>query len=986
MTENPLVQLERLGQAIWLDSIRRGQIVSGELKRLIDDVGLSGETANPTIFEKAIAGSADYDEAIRRLVQRGSAPLEIYETIAIEDVRMAADVFRPVYDRTMGGDGFVSIEVSPKLAYDTQRTIEEAKRFFREVNRPNVMIKIPGTKEGVPAIEQCLYEGLNINITLLFSIRAYEEVAWAYIHALERRASEGKPIDRIASVASFFVSRIDTLADKQIEEMLRSDGDAARNAKLEALGGKVAIANAKLAYQSFKRIFGDSRFLALKAKGARVQRPLWASTSTKNPHYPDTLYVDSLIGSDTINTLPLETIMAYRDHGHPELTIEKDLDSARRTIETLPEVGLSLDAITDQVLVEGVQKFDDSLNQLLQVIASKRQAMAAQTDGHTPIGLGSYATLVEAALDAAEKNKMVDRIWKKDPTVWKREPEHQAEIRNRLGWLTIGRQMKSEVERLVQFGTEIKEAKFKSVVLCGMGGSSLCVEVMRQTFGSARGYPKLEVLDSTDPATILELEKRIDPVQTLFVIASKSGGTVETTDHFRYFYSRVHSTKWDRAGENFVAITDAGSALEKAAQDRHFRRIFLNASDIGGRYSALSYFGLVPAAAMGIDIEKLLDLANKMAQACGPNVPAKDNPGLWLGTVFGTLAQHGRDKITLVTSPGIDSFGMWVEQLIAESTGKEGKGLVPIDREPLGAPSVYGDDRVFVYLRLATARNAAIDRKVDTLEQAGHPVIRLNLEDKNSIGGEFFRWEFAVAVAGALMGIDAFDQPNVQESKDNTKRVLASLEREGALEFRQPTWEDSRVAVYQSQDGDGARDLSGNLAAFLGQAKPGDYLAVMSYLQETPKNIAALEQIRLAVRNALKVATTLGYGPRFLHSTGQLHKGGPNTVLALQITDEDQVDAAIPGEPYTFGTLKQAQAIGDWEALLAHQRRALRVQFKRGADLGSLMRAVERALSPGRSARKTAKRPQPAIRKSLAAKNQTSKKTAKTARRVRRRA
>ena len=370
---NPLLELKQLGQVVWLDSIRRGQIKSGELKNLIETDGLTGETANPSIFEKAIVGSSDYDEAIRQMAD-AKTPLEIYETLAIQDVQMAADVFRPIYDQTLGADGFVSLEISPKLAHDTKGSIAEAERFFKALNRPNVFIKIPGTKEGVSAIEECLYRGININITLLFALQAYEDVAWAYIRALERRAAEGKPIERVASVASFFVSRIDTLADKLIEVELRSTTDVARRAKLNALEGKIGIANAQLAYQAFKRIFGDPRFVALKAKGARVQRPLWASTSTKDPRWSDILYVEALIGPQTINTLPLETINDYRDHGHPRLTIEQNVAGARQIFQNLAELGLDFDAITQQVLDEGVEKFDQALDQLLQSIETKRVA------------------------------------------------------------------------------------------------------------------------------------------------------------------------------------------------------------------------------------------------------------------------------------------------------------------------------------------------------------------------------------------------------------------------------------------------------------------------------------------------------------------------------------------------------------------------------------------------------------------------------------
>ncbi len=987
---NPLRQLEALGQAIWLDSIRRGQILSGELEKLIDEDGLSGETANPTIFEKAIGGSSDYDETIEKLAAQGKTPQQIYETIAIEDVQMACDVFRPVYDQTGGADGFVSIEVSPKLAYDTEETIEEAKRFFREVDRPNVMIKIPGTPQGVPAIEACLYQGVNINITLLFAVQAYEEVAWAYIRALERRLDEGKPIDHIASVASFFVSRIDTLADKLIEEKLKSTHDPALAAKLESLGGKVAIANAKMAYQRFQAIFNDPRFDVLKGKAdARVQRPLWASTSTKNPHYSDIMYVESLIGPDTVDTLPLETIGAYRDHGHPRITITEDLDGARRVLQTLEEVGISLDEITSQVLKEGVIKFDESLEKLLQVIDNKRQVVRARSHKDYYASLGAFEVGADAALNTVDADHMAQRIWNHDPTVWKQEPEHQAEIRNRLGWLDIATQMRPHVGELVQFAKEIRDARFKSVVLCGMGGSSLCVEVFNRTFGSAQNYPRLYVLDTTDPAAISDLEKKIDVAQTLFIIASKSGGTVETLDHYRYFYDKVRARKGDNAGENFTAITDPDSGLAKTALENRFRRTFLNPSTIGGRYSALSYFGLIPAALIGVDLNKVLDSAEEMMHACAADKPARDNPGAWLGSIFGALAQAEHDKITMITSPGIDSFGMWAEQLIAESTGKEGRGLVPVADEPLGPPSVYGDDRVFVYLRLATANNETLDRQIDLLERAGHPVVHLNLADRSEIGGEFFRWEYAIAVAGAFVKINPFDQPNVQESKDNTMRVLEQYVKSGSFAVGEPAWKGNGIDVSWGQQTTGAKSLRENLAAFFKLANPGDYLALMAFVEQTPKTDNTFQEMRVAARNALKIATTLGYGPRFLHSTGQLHKGGPNTILALQVIVDEPVDVPIPGEKHTFGVLERAQAIGDWQSLISHGRRALQVHLDDVSRIKELEAAVQGALVPENGA---GKRPRPRVRavappraakkNARPAKNAAARKTTRTTKRT----
>jgi transaldolase / glucose-6-phosphate isomerase len=935
---NLLLKLKPLGQSIWLDSIRRGQIASGELAQMIKRDGISGETSNPNIFEKAIAGSHDYDDEIAAMVREGKSALEIYETLAIEDVRNACDVFRPVYNKTKGADGFVSIEVNPKLARNAEGTIEEAKRFFRAVNRPNVMIKIPGTKEGVSAVEECLYAGLNINITLLFSVQAYEQVAWAYVRALERRAAEGKPVKSIASVASFFVSRIDTLGDKLLADKLKATNDPALQAKLKTLCGKAAIANAKLAYQLFTKIFGDPRFAALRKKGARVQRPLWASTSTKNPDYSDTLYVDALIGPDTINTLPQETIDAFRDHGKPRATLGDDIEGAQKNLRELAEVGLSMDAITAQVLTEGVVKFDDALNTLLASIESKRAAIK-RADAMRMV---AAVTGLDAVMTDANKNKTVERIWKRDPFLWKSDPKDHVELADRMGWLTIASEMRKQADELSSFGEEIKRAGFRDVVLCGIGGSALCVEVLRVTFRSARGYPAVHVLDTIDPATIRALERRIDLRKTLFVIASKSGGTTETLTQFKYFWSRRPD------GKNFIAITDPGSGLEKMAKENQFRRIFANSPEIGGRFSALSYFGLVPAALMGIDVAKLLDRAIEMQALCDPSRPnAEENAGAWLGIAFAELAKQGRDKITIVTSPRIDMFGVWAEQLIAESTGKEGKGLVPIDRESLANPTVYGSDRIFVYLKLEGTKNAIVEARLKALQQAGHPVIELLLRDVYDLGAEFFRWEFAIAAAGARMQINPFDQPNVQESKDNTKRVLGAMV-EGKWLTERAVWENAKFAVYATGFNLKAQKLRDAFRELAKQAHAGDYLAVMAYASESDPNQFALQTMRLAARDALHVATTLGYAPHFLHSTGQLHKGGPNSILGLQIAVDSKVDVKIPGEKFSFAELQAAQSLGDWESLKSHGRRALRVQVKAGAEMAQVVREFQAALGPNR--------------------------------------
>ncbi|MCI0478787.1 MAG: hypothetical protein L0Y55_21290, partial [Anaerolineales bacterium] len=447
--------------------------------------------------------------------------------------------------------------------------------------------------------------------------------------------------------------------------------------------------------------------------------------------------------------------------------------------------------------------------------------------------------------------------------------------------------------------------------------------------------PQLFVLDTTAPATIRARTRKINPKKTLFIIASKSGGTMETLSHYKYFATRAPA-------QNFIAITDSGSGLHKLALEKKFRRVFENPSDIGGRFSALSYFGLVPAALMGIDLTKLLDRAEAIARACGADVPAEENPGEWLGVALATLAQKGRGKITFVTPRALASFGAWAEQLIAESTGKEGKGIVPVDGEPLGKPTAYGDDRVFVHLQFGKTRDAKIERALSALEKFGHPILRVQLRDAYDIGAEFFRWEFATAVACALIGVNAFDQPNVEEAKVNARQMLQSTvdSRRSSVN---PIFENKNFAVYATEK-IAAKNLREALRALFVLARPGDYLALMAYLQNTPTNRAALKTMRVAARDELRIATTVGFGPRFLHSTGQLHKGGANNALAFQITSECARDVAIPGEAYSFGDLIRAQAAGDWQALASRGRRALRVHLKRGATLRALAAQMKRAL------------------------------------------
>lgn len=902
---NPLAQLAKAGQSVWYDQMERKLVTSGKLQRMIDEDDLRGLTSNPTIFEKAIGGSEDYDAQVRTLASQDKNRDDIYDDLVVEDIGNAADVFAPVFAKTNGGDGFVSLEVSPLLASDTAKTVSEAKRLFAKLGRPNVMIKIPATPEGIPAIEQAIYLGININVTLIFSNEVYAEVMEAYIRGLERRAAQALPVGDIASVASFFVSRIDAQADKQIQAKRKESDDP----ELEQLLGKVAIANAKLAYQQFQAVFGSERFRKLRDLGAKVQRPLWASTGTKDPKYSDVLYIESLIGPDTVNTIPPATYEAFRDHGKVEPTLEQELDEARRVLALFEAKGFSLDAITTKLTAEGVKSFNDSFEQLMATIEARRDAAVRGLPDRLTLHLGAHQATVDDAIARADKEKFVERTWSRDASVWTKDEAGQKIIGNALGWLAAPEHYAKVAAHLMELAHDVR-GRFTKVVVLGMGGSSLCSEVTRRVFGKEEGYPELLVLDSTVPEAVTLLEAQLDLARTLFIVASKSGTTTEPLMFQRYFYDRVKSVKGESAGESFIAITDPGTALaDEAARDRYLHT-FLNSADVGGRYAALTYFGLVPAALAGYDVAELVERALH-AQHIARVPSTRKNPPALLGTAIGALAQAGRDKLTLITPAPLDKLGLWVEQLVAESTGKEGKGIVPVAGEPALPVEAYGDDRLFVSVRLRASDDTS---RLRDLAAAGHPVIDLVLEDALDLGEIFYVWEFATAIAGASLGINAFDQPNVHESKDNTKRLLEEYRGSGKLT-------EGEFATV----GDDAA-----VAALLAQVRPGDYVALTEYFAETHGRDERIGEIREAIARELRVATTTGYAPRFLHSTGQLHKGGADNGVFLQLT-ADSPDVPIPDEPFGFAVLARAQAIGDFESLASRNRRRLRIHL--GSDV-----------------------------------------------------
>jgi transaldolase / glucose-6-phosphate isomerase len=896
---NPrLLALTQAGVSPWLDQIRRKLVEGGELGRMVRQDSLRGVTSNPSIFEKAILGSTDYDEDLKALAQQDLGAQEIYEQLAIRDVQLAADVLSDLHRETGGRDGFVSLEVAPDLAHDREGTLEAARTFWQAVDRPNVMIKIPGTADGVPAIEQAIYEGMNVNVTLLFSVSAYEAVMEAYLRGLERRQSEGKTLD-VNSVASFFVSRVDTKADRRLEQLGRTD-----------LAGTAAVANARLAYRRFQETFDGPRWEGLRRAGAAVQRPLWASTGTKDPNYSDTKYVDELVGAHTVNTMPLATLLAVADHGEISgPTAEHDPVPA---LSALAQAGVDLQQVTEELLAEGVQQFEQAMNQLLAGIDERRAAVVTGQPPtiHSRVGADLQRPVAERVKQAVAES-VAQRVWRRDPSLW--GGPGVPEIDDRLGWLTVSEMMLEHASELNKFAEECRSDGFTDAVLLGMGGSSLGPEVIRRSFGEIPGGLRLQVLDSTHPDVVLGVQDSIEIERTIFIVSSKSGGTIETLSHYRHFKALANP-------DQFVAVTDPGSPLERLARDEGLRRCFLNPPDIGGRYSVLSQFGLVPAALAGVGIEALLHRCQVAEQNCAHYDSSQSNSGLWLGAVVGELARGGRDKLTFFVSPPIESFGLWVEQLVAESTGKHGRGILPVADEPLGEAGVYGQDRVFAYLRNTEAPDKRLDSLIEELASAGHPTLTLATHGPVDLGRIFFLAEFAVAVAGWALEINPFDQPNVQEAKDNTGRVLDS----GSI---------PEPALAGDQE----------LRALLADANPPHYVAIMGYLPPSVGVDAAVGELRETIRAATGAATTFGYGPRFLHSTGQLHKGGPPTGRFLQLVNDPGRDAEIPGAGYTFGTLIAAQSAGDLQTLRAHGLPAERVKLE--GEPAAAVRALAERIS-----------------------------------------
>jgi transaldolase / glucose-6-phosphate isomerase len=919
MSKSSLQQLVDAGQSPWLDNIDRRSLKDGSLAKLIADGDITGITSNPTIFNNAIGGSRIYDETIQPMALANSDPETIFFQLAVEDIRKAADLFRPVYDATNGADGYVSLEVSPKLARSTKKTIEQAKHLWQLLDRPNVMIKIPATLQGLPAITAAIAEGINVNVTLIFSPDRYVAVCEAFMRGLEKRLKAKKPIDNVASVASFFVSRIDTKVDARLKVMADS-GDQ----KAKGLMGKAAISTCKHVYEIFETTFTSDRFKKLEVKGARIQRPLWASTSTKNPTYRDVIYVEELIGNNTVNTMPPATVKAFKDHGLLTTRVTNGRVESIKALADLESIGVSMDKVSAELEEEGVKSFIASYKDLLRTIDKRSKEFRKN--------MGTMSAPIAKAVADLKEQDFVTRMEAKDASLWTKDAEGQKEIKIRLGWLNAPEKGAAIVEEVKPILAEVKAEGMDRILLLGMGGSSLGVETLSMILGAQEAGLELKILDMTGPDQVLTLSHWASLKRTLFIVGSKSGGTSESNAFMDYFWEKAQKTLGKKAGKHFIAITDPNTSLGKVAEERGFRNILLSDPEVGGRYSALTMFGLAPATLMGHDMTRLLSSAREAAELCSSATPIERNPGVMLGVFMGEGALKGKDKVTLIADPELAAFGPWVEQLIAESSGKNGKGIVPVDGEP--KPGFYSTDRVFVYLRL----NGKMDRLAAKVRRAGHPLLILPWDNGYDLGGAFVQWEVATAIACALIGVNAFDQPDVQDSKIRTKQLTEAYLKDGKLKQQTPIWENADAVVY-GEKFDGLKadsSLSELVSQFLKLVKVGDYVGINAYVPRNDKTLKELTAFRSAITKKTVTATTLGYGPRFQHSTGQLHKGGANNGVFIELSAAPAGDADIPGWKMPFSVLEAAQAEGDFETLQARKRRAIHIHFKKPFGKGSL--------------------------------------------------
>ena len=923
---NPIQSVHLLGQSLWLDNIRRDSLDSGELADRVAAGELRGVTSNPTIFENAILWSENYTADLRRFAQAGWTTKRIFDQLTVDDTRAAADVFLPIFEQTNGGDGFVSIEVNPEFAGDTARTIEEARRLWDAVNRPNAMIKIPATLAGLPAIESSIRAGINVNATLIFSLGRYIEVVEAYIIGLEGRLEDGGSLDHVTSVASFFVSRIDIALDEQLQEIIQR-GDA-EGERASSLLGKVAIANSKLAYAQFVAAFQGERFQYLAARGARVQRPLWASTSTKNPEYSETYYVDHLIGPDTVSTLPETTLKAFKDQGTPELTLTENISTARSQLQALNDLGISLAEAAEELERQGVRILVASYRSILRTIEGKASAFQKELAALEP-----RMREAQAELDRDEVGK---RLWKEDVTLWVERDREKAQVRHWLRWLSEPARMSTEIAELIRFAEEALAPEITSLVFIGSGCGIFTAEMLVRIIASPNGID-FYTISTANPDDIRTIKRKTSPETTLYLfVDSSSGEGVE---------ERLLSTFWEQAvrkleeqtGDHFIVITKDGSKLQHWAIEQGVQKI-ITADLLDDLWcSPFNWMSLLPAALASVDLQSFVRGGVKMTRACGPLVDVAQNPGLFLGSILAAASRSGRDKITLFADPSLEPTLKWIESLLAAGCGREGSGFISIRNEPSGPGNVYGDDRLLVYLR----GSGASDRRQHEWVRVGIPVLVLETgANPEQMGAMLVQWQIGAAIAQHLLSVNPTSHDPLHQSRAEFQHVLHRLERKGELPKADPHWQGEGVQLRAVSRGlkftEGG--LSEMIDLILAESQKAGGLGLRLYTSVSQALQGKVARLRRALRDQLGLFSLTGFAEGDLGSA----RGLEDTVYLILMV-KPRKDVAIPGKSYTFGQLFEGQALSDLAAVKDFGSPVLYLYFDARKQLSNFLLAMTEA-------------------------------------------
>ncbi len=904
-------KLKEVSQSLWLDSISRDMILNNTLSSFIEKYQITGLTSNPTIFENAILNSSSYDNSIKMASKKFKTEDDIAYSIMIEDIQRACDLLKKTYETTNGDDGYVSIEIPPTIN-EKSKMVECAEKIYEMVSRPNLMIKIPATQQGIEAEEELIKKGINVNMTLIFSPHIYTKVADAYISAMKWRV-ENKVEGNVFSVASFFVSRIDSEVSKELDKIISNTDDIDRKNEILMFKGKAAVALSLITYEIYRNKFYTQSFEELRKAGIKPQKLLWASTSTKDPSMRDTLYVDELFLPNTINTIPTNTLFAFFDHGRINLEdIETRINQAKEIYQKIEKNGIIWQAIFENLLYDGMDRFVKSYNKILDAIRKKIK----KTDSLLP-SLQLYNLEIEQTINQIKNKQFIKRLFLKDPTLWKKDSKSAQQIKKSLGWLDIASVMKKNINNITTLRDEVIKEGFRYAVLLGMGGSSLGSEVISSIFGEHKKI-KLYILDSTNPQWIARISSKIKIEKTLFIVSSKSGTTLETLTQFKYFYSLLKK-RLKKPGRNFIAITDSSTPLQEIAKKYSFRKIFINPSDIGGRFSVFSYFGLLPASFTACNIERLIEKAEEAQNELTNN---ETPPAIVLGCFMGKAFLSGRDKLTLIVPKKFERFGLWVEQLIAESTGKEGKGIVPIVDTELLNPQSYSNDRFFVIISCRNFYEYENEEKINNIIKNGHPVLRVYLNDRYDVATEFYRWEVATAVAGHIMEINPFDQPDVQFTKDFTKKVLQTktIKLKPSLKTKDIEIYTANITINEEKD---------LLWQILKNISENGYFSLCAYIDENNKNDTMMKRIKKLLTENIGITSLCVYGPRYLHSIGQLFKGGKNNGIFLILTHKSKKDIKILGEDSSFDKICTAQAIGDFLAMKEKGRMCVMVHTRK---------------------------------------------------------